>query len=77
VLRIPEPFSRLTGYYINEEWISTGEEHRMHTEFVRILQILKSRDRGELNRCRALSLTAAKLMEQARRQAGIRFGCDE
>ena len=76
-LRVREPFSRLTGYYLNEEWIGTGEEHRMHTEFVRILQILKNRDQQELTRCRALSLTAAKLMEQARHQAGIRFGCDE
>lgn len=77
VLRVREPFSRITGYYINEEWISTGEDHRMYTEFVSILALLKRNDRQELDRCRALSLTAAKLMEEARHQAGIRFACDE
>ena len=76
-LRIREPFSRLTGYYKEDAWVSTGNEHRMHTEFARILKILHSGDQQELTRCRALSLTAAKLMEQARHQAGIRFGCDE
>lgn len=76
-LRVREPFSRLTGYYINKEWIGTGDEHRMYTEFVRIFEILKNRDSRELDRCRELSLTAADLMEQARHQAGIRFGCDK
>ena len=76
-LRVQEPFSRLTGFWQDDTWVSTGSEHRMYTEFVRILQILKNRDQQELTRCRKLSLTAAKLMEQARHQAGIRFGCDE
>lgn len=76
-LRVREPFSRLTGFFRDGAWVSTGADHRMYTEFVRILDLLKNRDQGELDRCRSLSLTAAAIMEQARHQAGIRFGCDK
>ena len=76
-LRLQEPFSRITGFFRNGVWVDTGKDHRMYTEFVRILEILKTRDARELDRCRQLSLTAAEIMENARHQAGIRFGCDE
>lgn len=81
-IRIDEPLSRLTGFTLTEngapaQSFQTQDTDRMFTEFESILRILDSKDANRLAQLKEMSLAAAKIMEQARKQAGIRFACDE
>ena len=49
----------------------------MRTEFENILRLLEERDKKQLAILTGYSLEAARIMELARKQAGIRFTCDQ
>lgn len=81
VLEIDEPLSRITGFRIyradgETEVFRTAPADRMRTEFESILHLLESRDKEQLRVLTGCSLEAARIMETARKQAGIRFACD-
>lgn len=80
-IRIDEPLSRLTGFTLTENGEETAfrteDTDRMYTEFLSILALMESRDTARLQALKELSLAAAEIMESARKQAGIRFACDQ
>lgn len=81
-IRIDEPLSRLTGFALTENGGHTRtfrseDTDRMYTEFLSILSLMEKRDAERLQELKDLSLAAAEIMESARKQAGIRFRCDQ
>lgn len=81
-LEIEEPLSRVTGFRIcrtngETEIFQAAPADRMRTEFENILHLLECRDKEGLALLTGYSLEAARIMELARKQAGIRFACDQ
>lgn len=81
-LEIVEPLSRVTGFRIcrksgETEVFQTAPADRMRTEFENILRLLEERDKKQLAILTGYSVNAARIMEEARKQAGIRFACDQ
>ena len=81
-LEIEEPLSRVTGFRIcrtngETEIFQAAPADRMRTEFENILRLLECRDKESLAILTGYSLEAARIMELARKQAGIRFACDQ
>ncbi len=75
-ITLTEPMSRITGFTCNGQRVQVAEDDRMYSEFSRLLPIFRERDLARAEALAQLSLAAAKILEEARHQAGIRFPCD-
>ena len=82
VVEIDEPLSRITGFRLRRtngetEVVKFPPADRMRQEFESILYLLENEDAESLWRLMDYSMEAARIMETARKQAGIRFACDQ
>ncbi len=75
-ITLNEPMSRITGFTLNGRQIQVEESDRMYSEFSRLLPLFRRRDFARAEKLAQFSLTAAKILEEARHRAGIRFPCD-
>ncbi|MDO5147167.1 MAG: Gfo/Idh/MocA family oxidoreductase [Eubacteriales bacterium] len=82
-IRISSPVNELREYELsdndgNKKRVTMEKErHRMYYEFQEFLSIIEQGKKEKMKELQRISLAAAEVMEEARRQAGIRFPADE
>lgn len=81
-IRISSPVNELRQYELsdnagNVQTFTTEEgRHRMYYEFKEFIPMIEQRDIKRMKELQEISLAAAEVMTEARRQAGIRFPAD-
>ena len=81
-IRMTAPVSRICEYELsdnhgNTETVSFEKErHRMYYEFIEFIRIIEQKDFQTAEKMLDISMTAAEILTEARKQAGIIFPAD-
>ena len=81
-IRLSIPVNQLCSYELcdndgNGKTVAFEEEHRLYYEFAEFIRMIEERDFAGAEEMLRISLTAAEIMEEARRQEGIVFAGDK
>lgn len=82
-ITISDPVNRIAFYEItyndntSESYEAESNEHRLYYEFTEFIRIINEKDMHKVSQMLDISVTVSEIMEEARKDVKVVFGCEE